>query len=148
MYSRILLATDGSDAVEPAIEHAIELAAYCDATLYVVSVIDASAASGVPEAQTAPIQEIMEDAAQKAVEAAADRARNRGVAVETMVRNGSVHGEILQAAVDADVDLIVMGTHGRSGLDRLLLGSVADRVIRQASQPVLVKRATNESVQQ
>ena len=140
MYDRILLATDGSEAVEPAIDHAIELADHCDATLTVVNVVDASAAAAVPEAQAFTISDILEDAGEEAIVAVTDRAEAMGIPVESEVRHGRAHVEILEAADEIGADLIVLGTHGRSGIDRVLLGSVASRVIRQADQPVLVKR--------
>lgn len=141
MYERILLATDGSEAVEPAIDHAVELADYCDASLSVLYVVDSSAAAAVPEAQAFTISDLLEDAGRQAIDAVRARATERDVSVDEHIRHGRAHTEILAAAEDVGADLIVLGTHGRSGLDRVLLGSVAARVVRQADIPVLVKRA-------
>lgn len=140
MYDRILLATDGSDAVTPAVDHAIELAAFCDATLSVLYVVDSSAAAAVPEAQAFTVTDLLEDAGSQAIEAVRERAEAQNVAVEAHLRHGRAHTEILNCADELDADLIILGTQGRSGIDRVLLGSVAARVVRQSHRPVLVKR--------
>ena len=70
----------------------------------------------------------------------ASAARAQGMTVRTIVRTGSAHEEIVNLATDERAELIIMGTHGRTGLNRLLLGSVADRVIRFAPCPVLTVR--------
>jgi nucleotide-binding universal stress UspA family protein len=67
-------------------------------------------------------------------------ARGEGLAAKTLLRTGVPHGEIVAAASEEGADLVVIGTHGRGGVDRLLLGSVADRVIRLAPCPVLAVR--------
>ena len=143
MYERILLATDGSEAAVPAIEHAIELAVHTGATLHIVYVVDQSAAAAVPEAQAYSITDLLEEAGNQAMDDVIARVDERDVDYETDIRYGSAPNEIIAAADEADVDLILMGTHGRSGLDRMLLGSVADRVIRSANQPVLVQRGVS-----
>jgi nucleotide-binding universal stress UspA family protein len=70
----------------------------------------------------------------------AGAAREKGISVRTLVRTGSPYQEIVNLATDERADLVAMGTHGRSGVSRLLLGSVADRVIRLAPCPVLTVR--------
>jgi nucleotide-binding universal stress UspA family protein len=70
----------------------------------------------------------------------AGAARSKGISVRTLVRTGSPYQEIVNLATDERADLVAMGTHGRSGVSRLLLGSVADRVIRLAPCPVLTVR--------
>ena len=74
----------------------------------------------------------------------ASAARAEGMTVRTIVRTGSAHDEIVNLATDERAELIIMGTHGRTGLDRLLLGSVADRVIRFSPCPVLTVRKPEE----
>jgi nucleotide-binding universal stress UspA family protein len=66
------------------------------------------------------------------------------VDIETVLRQGAPHTTILEYADEADVDLIVMGTHGRSGIHRYLLGSVTERVVRTADAPVLTVRMERE----
>ena len=68
------------------------------------------------------------------------RARARGLKARTVLRNGVPHQEIVQLAADERADIVIMGTHGRSGLSRVLLGSVAERVIHFAPCPVLTVR--------
>ena len=70
-------------------------------------------------------------------------AHAEGVTAKTLLRSGVPHGEIVAAAREEGADLVVIGTHGRGGVDRLLLGSVADRVIRLAPCPVLAVRHTD-----
>ena len=70
----------------------------------------------------------------------ASAARAQGSTVRTIVRTGSAHEEIVNLATDERAELVVMGTHGRTGLNRVLLGSVTDRVIRFAPCPVLTVR--------
>ena len=74
----------------------------------------------------------------------ASAARAQGMTVRTIVRTGSPHEEIVNLATEERAELIIMGTHGRTGLDRLLLGSVADRVIRFSPCPVLTVRKPEE----
>jgi nucleotide-binding universal stress UspA family protein len=66
--------------------------------------------------------------------------QQQGVRVRSLVRSGVAHAEIVAAASEEQADMLVLGTHGRSGLDRLLLGSVTERVIRLAPCPVLSVR--------
>ena len=70
----------------------------------------------------------------------ASAARAEGMTVRTIVRTGSANEEIVNLATDEGAELIIMGTHGRTGLNRMLLGSVADRVVRLARCPVLTVR--------
>lgn len=140
MYEDILLPTDGSDAVERAVEEALHLAELAGGRLHVLYVVDTSAAGGVPEAEAMALREMLEQSGREAIAAVETAAADRDVPVSTVLRGGSAHREIVAYADEADVDLIVMSTHGRAGLDRLLLGSVTERVIRQATRPVLVTR--------
>ena len=136
MYDRILLPTDGSPGSDHVVDQAAELAATTGATLYVVSVVDEEASFVTPETVEAT-REALTDAGERAVARAADRATGTDVTVETEVRTGTPHQVIVEYADEIDADVIVMGTHGRSGLERYLLGSVTERVLRLADQPVL-----------
>ena len=75
--------------------------------------------------------------ARRSVEDLAERAKDRDLSVETAVREGEPSKEIVEQAMDSDVDLIVVGTHGRGGFERALLGSVADKVVRTSHVPVV-----------
>jgi nucleotide-binding universal stress UspA family protein len=142
MYDRILLPTDGSDASDRAVEQAIGLARETGATLLVLFVVEDIPYS--PELMDDEVESHLRDVGQAALEEIGARADEAGVGIETVLRQGAPHTSILEYADEADVDLIVMGTHGRSGLDRYLLGSVTERVVRTADAPVLTVRMERE----
>lgn len=119
MYDVVLFPTDGGPEAEAALEHAIDQAAGHGATLDVLLVGD-------------------DETGESAVERAAARAESAGVEVNTAVIRGDPHEVIVDYVEDRDVDLVVMATHGRSGLDRLLAGSVTESVVRALAVPVLV----------
>lgn len=141
MYDAVLLPTDGSAGADRAVDHAVDLAASYDAVLHVLTVLDDAALGAATASTLADLRGHRTDA----VEAIADRAREAGVAVETAVREGTPHEEILAYADERGVDAVVMGTHGRSGVDRVLVGSVAERVLRSAQVPVMLVRMTAEA---
>jgi len=141
MYERILVPTDGSAGVERAIEHAIDLAATHGATIHAVYVVNTASYGGIPmETSWDGIRDVLSEEGQSALDRVRTLAENAGVDVEAAVLDGSPSRQIVSYAEDADCDLIVMGTHGRGGLDRLLLGSVAERVVRSSEIPVLTVR--------
>ncbi len=134
-FDSVLVPTDGSDCAAAAVDHAIELATATDAALHVVTVVDL----GVFWDESAAIAlDALEDAGERVTQRVVERAGDAGVATaETAVLNGTPHHEILSYADEHDVDCIVMGTHGRTGLDRVLLGSVTERVVRHSDVPVI-----------
>jgi len=140
MYERILVPTDGSTATGNAIDHAIELARTHDATLHALYVVDVGAYSSL-EVGAEVVADGLESEGETAVDAVADRAADAGVDVETAVETGVVHRVIVEYVADNDIDLVVMGTHGRTGVGRFLLGSVAEKVVRTAAAPVLTVRS-------
>jgi nucleotide-binding universal stress UspA family protein len=136
-YDRILVPTDGSTQVESAIEHAVEVADVHDASLHGLHVIGTDAFAGVAmETSWGSIDQLLRDDAEEAVERIRDLAAERGVPARTEVVEGKPSREIVSYAESTDCDLVVMGTHGRGGIDRLLLGSVAESVVRASSVPV------------
>ena len=140
MYQRILVPTDGSPEAAPAIEQALGLAERYDATLHVLYVVDTNALPLDAHAQL--IFEYLEEQGRQSEADIAARAEERGIdSVVGEVAEGSPHEAILEYVEDNDVDLVVMGTHGRRGIDRYLLGSVTERVLRGADVPVLTVRA-------
>ncbi|SFC44803.1 Nucleotide-binding universal stress protein, UspA family [Halobiforma haloterrestris] len=137
MYDRILVPTDGSSEVERALEYGFELAGAHDATARVIYVVNAANYGGLPmETAWEGISDALRDEGQEAVRRARDLAPE-DVTVETEVLEGAPSRVIVDQAATADCDLVVMGTHGRGGIDRLLLGSVTERVVRRAPVPVL-----------
>jgi nucleotide-binding universal stress UspA family protein len=135
-YENVLIPTDGSDAATHAAGHALSLAASLDATVHVLSVVDRGAlGAGV---QSAVSGDQSEQTATDAVEAVVSEAERRGIANTV----GHVeHGTPVQAIVDCiesnDVHAVGMGTTGRRGTERILLGSVAEKTVRSAPVPVL-----------
>ncbi len=144
MYDRILVPTDGSDPADRAFERALDLASTYDAALHLLYVVDVSALAGEFDAVT--VVEHLERSGRETVQRLRKRAEEAGVEdVTTKVVEGTPYRTILEYADDEEVDLVVMGTHGRTGLDRYLLGSVTERVVRTADVPVLTVRGAGES---
>ncbi|CCQ32794.1 dethiobiotin synthetase protein [Halorhabdus tiamatea SARL4B] len=140
MYDRILVPTDGSDGIDAVIEHALELARVHNATVHALYVLDTATMSRMPmDTSWEAVSDMLREEADRALGEVEEMAGDT-VTVETEMREGAPSREIVARAADADVDLIVMGTHGRGGINRLLLGSVAERVIRSAPVPVLTYR--------
>lgn len=138
VYDVVLLATDGSTPVNRALDHAVTLAAETGATLSVLSVVDTADIGLFSGTDTDTVDDLLRSAAQTAVDDAGDRAAAAGVDVVRTVRVGSPHREICAHADEIEADVVIVGTHGRTGLSRALLGSVATRVVRTSTVPVLV----------
>jgi nucleotide-binding universal stress UspA family protein len=139
----ILVPTDFSDPADHALDYAIELAAALDATIQLLHVIGVPvlgiAEIGMAYAATAMEQQAV--AAQGELDARVARGRDRVAMAPTRMETGDAREVIDQVASTAGADLIVMATHGRRGVTRMLLGSVAESVARTAPCPVLVVRA-------
>ena len=133
---KILVAVDGSAFSEAAVDQAISLGGICNSQIFVISVVDL-----YPEQmEVAPaLVEKMSEEVRQHLDKAKKKVDESGMHCETIVHMGGVpHVFIVQEAKDKEIDLIVMGTHGRSGIKRVLLGSVAQNVIGHAPCPVLV----------
>jgi len=141
MYDRILLPTDGSEGSRRAIEHAVAVADEVDATVHALFVVDTTEYRALDGTTLESIETSGREGL-ATVQRAAERAN---VEVETTVRRGEIDSEILAAVTDIGADAIVMGTHGRTGLDRVLLGSVTERVVREATVPVITVRMVDET---
>jgi nucleotide-binding universal stress UspA family protein len=139
MYDQILVPTDGSPAADAAIEHAIDLASRYDARVHALYVVDGSAYSTL-EAGAEIVVEALESEGEEATERVSKAAEEAGVEVVSSVVNGTAYRTIREYVEDNGIDLVVMGTHGRQGLDRYLLGSVTERVVRTSDVPVLTVR--------
>ena len=138
MYERILVPTDGSAGAREAFEHALALAEQFGAELHVVNAVDPAMIP--PEVGAESVLDALRESGRDAVDELHDRGEAAGAAVESAVLDGHPQGAILQYVEDHDVDLVVMGTHGRTGLGRWLLGSVTERVVRTCPVPVLTVR--------
>lgn len=142
MYERILLPTDGSASMTPVIDHAAALASEHEALVHAVYVVDTRSFSSLPmETSWEGVTDLLDEQGQQAVEEV-HRQIGDQVDVEGVVTRGIPSTEIVDHARENDCDLIVMGTHGRGGLNRLLLGSVAERVVRTSEVPVLTVRVS------
>lgn len=147
MYDRILVPTDGSPEVEGAIDHAVDLALAHDAAIETMYVVDTAAMGSMAvEGGWDGLQGVLSDEGQEAIERVREIAEARGIEVDGTVLEGSPARRIVEHAGDVDADVIVMGTHGRGGIDRLLLGSVAERVVRASKVPVLTVRVSRDDV--
>ncbi|QUO46507.1 MULTISPECIES: universal stress protein [Halorubrum] len=144
MYSEILVPTDGSPASDAAIEHAIDLADQYGARLHALYVVDGAAYSSL-EAGAEIVVEALESEGEEATRRVADAAADAGVECVTSVTSGTAYRSIHDYVDEHGIDVVVMGTHGRKGLDRYLLGSVTERVVRTSDVPVLtVRQPTDE----
>lgn len=144
LYERILVPTDGSDGVERAIRHAVDLAVDHGATVHALYVVNSASYAGMPmESSWEGIDEMLRADAEDAVSMVEALGDDYEVPVETAILDGSPSKEIVRYAETEGCDLIVMGTHGRGGIDRLLLGSVAEKVVRSSSVPVLTVRVND-----
>ncbi|SNZ02840.1 Nucleotide-binding universal stress protein, UspA family [Natronoarchaeum philippinense] len=142
MYDRILVAVDGSEPADAAFEHALDIAADCGATVRALYVADTNRDSVTTVGTN--VRDALEAEGEDVIEGARKQAASRGVAFEDEVLQGEPGDTILEAADERDVDLVAMGTRGRGGVRRFLLGSVAEHVVRRAEVPVLTVRADEE----
>ena len=136
----ILVATDFSESAEYSLDYAVALAGKLDAKIHLLNAIGIPSL-GVPElgvALTSTLIDSMVKASQTELDKLA--ARRPQAQIETMLRTGDARDVIVHAAEEVRADLIVMGTHGRRGVSRALLGSIAEGVVRTAPCPVLTIR--------
>jgi nucleotide-binding universal stress UspA family protein len=137
----ILIPTDFSASSDHAVDYAMTFASKLQARLTMLHVVElfplgSTEIMAVPEAYSEELK--ME--AERAMQSSLARIRAAGLTVDGVVVHGTPFQEIMEVARAQHVDLIIMGTHGRTGLPHLLLGSVAERVVRLAPCPVLVVR--------
>ena len=149
MYKRAVVALDGSPVAEAIIPFILEIAGPLDMEVVLVrvnrpippEVIEGSRHVIVEDPETSRID------AEEYLAPVAVELRKRGVRARTQVRRGPPAEEIVLAAREAGADLIAMTTHGRSGLGRLLFGSVAEAVLRESRLPVFLMRVTEAEVE-
>ena len=142
MYKKILVPLDGSELAKKALDHAEKLAKAFDAEILLFQVVPFMPIYGSPELVTPLIiDEKQKEAAEKYLTNLAEEVKKRGHKVTSMVRTGQqVAVEIIDFAKENGVDLIVMYTHGRSGISRWVLGSVALKILTRAETPILLLR--------
>ncbi len=140
MYDDVLLATDGSETASKAVMQGFEVAANFDASVHILCVrAHADQSNGETSVTNAA------DSAETIIQTVKQKGRDFDVEVQLAVRTGRPHREILVYADQQGIDLLVLGTQGRTGLRKFALGSVATSVVREATQPVLTvsKNVTN-----
>jgi nucleotide-binding universal stress UspA family protein len=143
MFSRILVPTDFSEQSRHALGLAQRLARALGSELTLLHVLSEATLYDEGFMSSAGVQAVIASAnewAERKLAEWADATRAEGAPVKTAMRTGPAHREIVAAAKEMNADLIVIGTHGRGGLDRMLLGSVAERVVRLAPCAVLSVR--------
>ena len=141
MYETILVPTDGSTQSDVALDHAVSLARHHDAAVHILYVADTNRDSLTT--QGSEIVDALELEGDRITSEAVERVDPGVNAVDTVAAGDPVE-TILDYAASVGADLVVMGTHGRRGLDRYLLGSTTERVVRLSSVPVLTVREAEE----
>ena len=138
MYKRILVPTDGSEFAKKAQKHALFLAEACEAELIAVSVTENNFVNGLPlDDEVYQLNQILNERSKENLDEF-DKLNENNLKITHVIREGSPAKVILEVAKDEDVDLIVMGSSGKSGFDRFIMGSVADKVVNSAKCAVLV----------
>ena len=147
MYNKILLPTDGSEYANKAARHAIWIASLNGAELVVLNVIETSSLVGLPaEDLIVRIKEMLKEEGRKSLEEISKLAEesktkdecHKEIKLNLVTEEGSPADIIVKKIKEENIDLVVMGTSGKHGLDRFLLGSVTENVVRSAPCPVLV----------
>lgn len=148
MYNRILVPLDGSKTAEAILPFVLEIAGPLDIEVTLLRVVVPVPPSVVEGSRQVVVEdtEARRAEAEQYLDRLAAELRDRGVRVRTVVRRGDPVTEIASAARELEVDLVAMTTHGRSGLGRLLFGSVAEAVLRSTDLPVLMMRQTAAQV--
>ncbi|WP_396611429.1 universal stress protein [Haloferax sp. S1W] len=147
MYQAILVPADGSRPSEVALDRAIDLAERMGATLHIVYVVDERVLHAT-QLDAGGLKRGYEAEGERIVSESAEEAEAAGLEVVTAVEHGTPHRAILDYIDDAGIDLVVMGTHGRRGVERYLIGSVTERVLRLSDAPVFTIRAKETPVEE
>jgi nucleotide-binding universal stress UspA family protein len=138
MYKRILVPTDGSEFAKKAQLHALFLAKVSNAEIIALSVSENHFINGISiTEEVEQLNQILKDRCEEDLKEFEDM-NNEGVKISSVIKEGSPANVISDVAIEEDVDLIVIGSSGKSGFDRFILGSVSDKVVNAAKCPVLV----------
>ncbi len=140
-YRNIVIATDGSENTQKAISYGIKIAKISGATVHALYVVDTSSLSQSWTAGWETMYEILKNGGQKAISQVKEYGETSGIEVKEVLLEGHPSSEIIDFAENNGIDLIVMGTLGKTGLDRFLMGSVAEKVVRNSKVPVMVVRS-------
>ncbi len=139
MYKKILVPTDGSEFAKKAQKHALFLAKVSGAEIVAVSVTENNFVNGLPlDDEVYQLNQILKERSEENLKEFDELNDNNDLKITHVIREGSPAKVILEVAKDEDIDLIVMGSSGKSGFDRFIMGSVADKVVNSAKCAVLV----------
>ncbi len=152
MYDSILVPTDGSAVAENAVDHAIDIASKYEADVHALYVVDLDAmdlavgTEQIDRFKQGDLSDLpeLEQRAREATAYVADRASEHGLEVTEAVVAGNPRKRIAAYGEENDIDMVVMGSAGRGGVRRMLLGSVAERTLRATTIPVLVVDARED----
>lgn len=136
MYETILVPTDGSQGADAVVEHAVDIASRYDATLHVLYVVDVRMSPISTEMDRDEVIQSIDQSGERPTTPILDQAEQRMIPATEAIRLGVPHEIIREYAKKEDINLVVMGTHGRSGLEHTLLGSTTERVVRTIDLPV------------
>ena len=138
MYKRILVPTDGSEFAKKALLHALFLARVSEAEIIALSVSENHFINGITVTEEVEqLNQILNNRCKEDLKELEDLNKD-GVSMFSIIKEGAPANVILEVAIEEDIDLIVMGSSGKSGFDRFILGSVSDKVVNAAKCPVLV----------
>lgn len=141
LIKKILLATDGSEYSARAVKYAIEIARLAETKIFALYVVDTGVFASIPADMVwENMYEMLRKEGQKAMDYVEKLAGKCGVEVEPTIAEGHPGEEIIKYSENISADMIVIGTLGKTGLDRFLLGSVAEKVSRTSKIPVMVVR--------
>ncbi|PHQ37528.1 universal stress protein UspA [Halorubrum persicum] len=147
MFDTIVVATDGSDSVRRAVDVAVDVAVRFDAEVHALYVVDSGEVESTPDEVRDDLRDALDDHGEDALEQVTDAAiaRDADLDITSEVREGRPAPEIAGYAREVDAGVVAMGTRGRHGENRFLIGSVAERVVRTCPIPVLtVRQLTDE----
>ncbi|MDD3932964.1 MAG: universal stress protein [Methanoculleus sp.] len=141
MFRKILVAIDGSEPASRALEAALEEASVWNAKVHVVYVVESGLFSSLPMDNTLEvIYSVLQKEGEEILESARKKADAAGISLTTHLRQGHAGSQIVSLAEELGIDLIVLGSYGKSGVDRLLLGSVTDYVVQNSPITTTVVR--------
>lgn len=139
MYDNVLVATDGSSGTTETLEHAVSIARDNGAMVHGLYVVDRRLFLAAEKDTQDDVRQSLVEEGEVALDDIAVRGEEAGLTVETEMKDGIPHKTITEYAEETNIDLVVMGTHGRTGRDRVAnLGSVTERVVEESPVPVLV----------
>ncbi len=147
MYDDILIPTDGSPEMATALKHGIHQAKQNNSTIHALYVIDLRSYIMLPEETQKRVMQLLKKEGQNAINQLEQKTKETDIEITTEIKQGVPHEKILEYTDENDIDLIVMGTHGRTGEKKRIVGSIAEEVVRKSEIPVLTTRMEKQKTQ-